>query len=218
MSRQLGLNSGDITDSLLGELIGRETSPLVFDVGANIGEFSAQCIKINKKTKIYAFEPQIEMIETIRNKLPKNALIFPIALSEKTGKMQMVRKFEGDRKAHASQIDEQVSFVIEKSTIDIMVENLAIQEIDLLKIDTEGHDFEVLKGAEQSLASNKIKCIVFEIMPRLLLQGHTPEDVETLLRRHNFTKFFRMTPHLGLLPLQSLDNSEFRTQNIVCIK
>ena len=218
MSRQLGLNSGDITNSLLGELIGRVSNPHVFDVGANIGEFSAQCIKINKGTKIYAFEPQIEMLEIIKSKLPRNALIFPLALSEKTGKMQMIRKFEGDRKAHASQVDEEVSFVIEKSTIDMIVENLAIQEIDLLKIDTEGHDFEVLKGAEQSLATNKIKCIVFEIMPRLLLQGHTPVDVESFLRRHNFTKFFRVTPHLGLLPLQNLDNSELRTQNILCIK
>ncbi|WP_236097190.1 FkbM family methyltransferase, partial [Dolichospermum planctonicum] len=52
--------------------------------------------------------------------------------------------------------------IISVKTIDDFLLSSKIDNIDLLKIDTEGYELQVLKGAEQSLKNNKIKLILAE--------------------------------------------------------
>jgi FkbM family methyltransferase len=217
-SRQIGINSGDITDKFLKENIGHLTNPVIFDVGANIGEFSYQCLHINSSTIIYAFEPQVELAKELQAKLPISSSIFSVALSDSVGKMEFSRRTLGDRKAHMREDHELLDLVVKKSTVDAFVTENSIKHIDLLKIDTEGHDFKVLLGAKNSLQTGKIGIVIFEIMPRLLVDGTSPKMIEDFLRSYGYNKFFRITPHLGLMPLASLLDSESRTQNIVCFR
>ena len=68
----------------------------------------------------------------------------------KNGQFNKLGKFE-TTKVHAS-------------TIDLFCKKKKIKEIDLLKIDTEGHEEYVLKGAEKLLKKNKIKIIYVEVL------------------------------------------------------
>lgn len=217
-SRQIGLNSADITKRFLKKTIAHLSEPVIFDIGANIGEFSASCVTANKASKIYAFEPQKELCNELKVKLPPTSEVFSLAFSNSEGFMEIARNKPGDRKAHMKQEFEISDLIAEKTTIDNFLVKHSIEKIDLLKIDTEGHDFNVLLGAQASLTAGKIGTVVFEIMPRILTTGTTPKMIESFLRESGYTHFFRITPHLGLMPLETFPENEIRTQNIVCIR
>jgi hypothetical protein len=56
-----------------------------------------------------------------------------------------------------------------------------LDHIDLLKIDTEGHDLAVLIGAEQALRDRKIRMIQFEFIPANIATGVTMHHFFTVL-------------------------------------
>ena len=65
-----------------------------------------------------------------------------------------------------------------------------LKKIDLLKIDTEGHEFFVLKGAQHSL--KKIRFIYFEHhYDDMLLKGYKFSDINKLLVKNNFIKIYK---------------------------
>ena len=217
-SRQLGFNSADVTDAFLHQQLKSKIAPVVFDVGANVGEFSLQCLNANSTARVFAFEPQAEVSDKIRENLGVHANLIPVAMSDSPGTMHMTRKSIGDRKAHSIQSYQSGNLVVKKSTIDIFISENSIEAVDILKIDTEGHDYKVMVGARDAITSGKIKTIVFEVMPRLFANESSPKMMEVFLRDAGYTNFYRITPHLGLMPLEKLSDGELRTQNIVCLR
>jgi FkbM family methyltransferase len=68
------------------------------------------------------------------------------------------------------------------------------RQVDLLKIDVEGAELLVLRGASQALASGKFKRIFVEITDKFLQRhGHTSDQL------YRFMKQFRYSPTVGLL-------------------
>ena len=64
------------------------------------------------------------------------------------------------------------------------------QKVDLLKIDTEGHELEVLKGLGKKI--QKVKYILIEFHNDLIYQKYNPKKIHKYLIRNNFslkTKF-----------------------------
>ena len=60
-----------------------------------------------------------------------------------------------------------------------------IKNIDLLKIDTEGHEFEVLLGAK-NLLKNDIKYILIEIHLSKIYKNYNKNSIERILKNNNF--------------------------------
>ena len=66
-----------------------------------------------------------------------------------------------------------------------------VKKIDILKIDTEGHDFEVIKGLGNYL--HKVKYIYFEHhFHNMLKKNYTLHDVNSFLSKNNFKKVFKL--------------------------
>jgi hypothetical protein len=61
-----------------------------------------------------------------------------------------------------------------------------ITQIDFLKIDTEGHELDVLQGSEKMLSEGRIKCIQFEYGGTYLDANITLEQVFNLLKKYNY--------------------------------
>ena len=70
-------------------------------------------------------------------------------------------------------------------TIDNFCKKNNIKKIDLLKIDTEGHEAEVLEGASKMLKKN-IKYILIEFHFSKLYKDYSVNKIEQILKKNNF--------------------------------
>ncbi len=75
---------------------------------------------------------------------------------------------------------------VEAITLDTCCERHNIAAIDLLKIDVEGAEYQVLRGAQRMLASQKIRCLTFEFGQTTFDMGNRPEDIERCLGGHGY--------------------------------
>ena len=72
-------------------------------------------------------------------------------------------------------------------SLEEYVNEKKIHKIDLIKIDTEGYEFEVLKGLKNKLSI--VKFLIFEHhYDDMLNKGYTFRDVNVLLKNYNFKK------------------------------
>jgi FkbM family methyltransferase len=137
------------------------SAKVVFDVGANIGEYSGEILKINSLIIIHAFEPGSAVFGELKKlKLVANNF----AMGNKSGKHLLYQ--EKERSTHNSFYsfnDNTLKPVeVEVQTIDEYCIKNNIKHIDFLKIDVEGFEYPVLIGAEKMLADRAVDYIQFE--------------------------------------------------------
>lgn len=136
-------------------------SQVVFDVGANDGKYSEYVLSVNPGIKVHAFEPVTQAFNSLKN-LPLTANNF--ALGDK--KERRIMHCSTDRSTHNSLYDssdtmgQKIEIPIE--TLDDYCFSKDVKHIDFLKIDVEGHEFFVLKGAQKMFKTSSIDFIQFE--------------------------------------------------------
>lgn len=145
---------------------------VVFDVGANLGNWTEEILKLNKNIDIHCFEPSISTFKKLNSKkFPKNVHLNNIALGAMNTKSEFyVYKDSPSLNSFYKRGGINTftkPFEIKKELVNIeTLENYCkknkIEMIDLVKIDVEGYEFEVLKGMGAMLKEGKIKRIQFE--------------------------------------------------------
>lgn len=145
----------------------------LLDVGANVGEFTLEILEAfqGQTFQLYAFEPSTRAWSQLKERVPvqPNIHIQHVALSNEQGTADLFFPKEGSALASLHQRDlshvnqsfgqkEQVSI----TTLDRFCHENAIEYIHLLKIDVEGHELAVLKGAKGMMDRNAIEVIQFE--------------------------------------------------------
>lgn len=187
----------------------------VVDVGANIGDFASYVISRNPSAVIYCVEPDSENFKNLSRRFEDkpNVHTFNFALGEfEASKVSLYATTSGSSQASLSKRSiglnpssfGHVSFV-DLKTLDQFNSDLEIETIDLVKIDVEGHEFEVLKGAEASI--KLIKAIQFEFGGTYLDSGYQFRDVFGFFQKHKFD-IFRLAPR-GYIPVnQYLEKDE----------
>lgn len=163
----------------------KESPEVVFDVGANRGQTIEKLSKIWPQAKIHSFEPNPEACEQIRQNIPvnKNINIYPMALGATPGQMTLHVLEHSPSSSLLSASPNWREYVqkqsyelkkevtVEVSTVDMMAAKLNINHIDLLKIDTQGFDLQVLRGAQGLLRRGAIGAIFCETMFAELYQS-----------------------------------------------
>jgi FkbM family methyltransferase len=148
--------------------------PLIFDVGANKGQTIELLRRAFRNPRIYSFEPARELAEGLRKKYSEVPVVVEqMALGEKEEVRSFIH-YENNELSSFLTLNQDVENPFretkvscrESITIDT-VESYAkrnnIRKIDLLKIDTQGFDFEVLRGAEDMLDGESIRAILVEL-------------------------------------------------------
>ena len=133
----------------------------IFDVGANIGQSALYYKSKYPSATVYCFEPIKESYEQLlKNLASKNKMLFfNIAFGDLSGKASMISKgtWSGNsllNEERESLVDPQNIEKVNISTVDEFCKANEIKHISYLKIDTEGGDLNVLKGAENCLSKN----------------------------------------------------------------
>jgi FkbM family methyltransferase len=153
-----------------------------FDVGANVGQTSSAALTTFPGATIFAFEPDktsfAQLSENVHN---SRFRAFNLALSNRLGE---ARFFDYGALATSNSLIEDSQYAtrakhpstvttVECETLDSFCPRLGISQIDVLKIDTEGHEMAVLQGASRMLATNRVRFIYVEFNTMLPKPGTT---------------------------------------------
>lgn len=173
---------------------------VVFDVGANVGIMSLNFAKKAVNGKTYAFEPTHYALQKLKRNLELNPDIalsievintFVSSEEKKTANIKAFSSWKIDKKIGEGQHPVHGGTAMSTEgvptiTIDEFVENRQIDKLDFIKIDTDGHEFDVLSGAKKSIASLKPQ-IIFELGQYVMKdRGISFMDYESFFKKLNY--------------------------------
>ena len=143
--------------------LGLKNNLMIFDVGAHKGQTSLHFCKLFPQSFIHAFEPSPYLFAEIEKNLSKrkNIRCHNFALGE-TNEKAFLTKPNSDLCGQVIKAQEKNSTSISVRRLDGFCQVENISAIDLLKIDVEGNELSVLKGASGMIERNAIKVILLE--------------------------------------------------------
>jgi FkbM family methyltransferase len=153
-------------------------TPVIFDVGGNIGQSIQQFRSHFKNPQIHSFEPG----EDTFRQLTENTRGLP--------DVHLVNSGMGSRRETKTFVENEISGMssffepgedawgsvkgrrtLQLDTVDDYCNRKGIGHIDILKSDTQGYDLEVLRGASQMLKDKRINLIYLEVIFDNMYQG-----------------------------------------------
>lgn len=173
-----------------------KTTDLFIDVGAHYGFFSLLVGRSNPGCKIVAFEPTPENFEILTRNLKHNNIANVEAINQAVSNKASHAQF------NISTASDNCSFVQHPATpvlrqIDVQTTSLSDllsrnkNARTLIKIDTDGHDLQVLEGCEEILRERDNVQLVLELNPQCCyLAGSTPEAILNKLRSLGYDCYF----------------------------
>lgn len=200
-------------------------SPVFFDVGANIGKYALMLRDAFPEAKVYAFEPNINAFKILQDNLGSKVECLNIGLGadQKTGKLFTYSGAPSSSHTSAfrdmftlfHKTDDLTTVDFQMTTVDSFCKEKGVAAIDLLKIDTEGCELQVLRGAHEMLTGGRIKVVQFEFGECNVFSRVFLRDFYEVLDGFNI---FRLDSD-RLIPLQVYEptNEIFRFQNIIAI-
>lgn len=167
---------------------------LVLDVGGNIGEFAEAACRAWPDAKVVSFEPIPGAAAASRERSRGRWTVHEVGISEHADTMTLwfcmnqhtasTMQAPGTaRKLHFGIDDKHEAVQVEVKPLDYYLSELEGRERVLVKVDVEGHERQVLRGARRVLA--KATTVIVEVQqdPSIFLGSPSPHDVDAELRR-----------------------------------
>jgi len=187
-----------IFDLAVSECAWRLLSPgdHVIDAGANIGYMTMLfAARIGERGLVHAFEPHPRVLNRLQRNVNRisghpgagRAIVHPCALGDSSGNAELIETgyfsiSEGTAKIATTETaaDKIESHSVQVETLDELFTN---EEFALLKIDVEGFELNVLRGAPNLLSSHRVRHVIYE--------DHTlgQSGLAELLSGHGYTVF-----------------------------
>jgi len=153
----------------------------VFDIGANVGIFSVlMSVALRQSGNVWAFEPEPTNVKRLKLNIELNGVenvrIFSCALGEKDAHKMLQMSHDP---AYPSLVKVEPGFsdgtdiLVQMRTLDAVWDDGGKPHISFIKMDVEGSELQVLKGASIFLK---------ECRPTMLIEANTPEQLESLTK------------------------------------
>lgn len=185
-----------------------------FDIGANRGEYTKMLRQYAPEAVITSFEPNPESARYIRE--DHKTKLEVVAVGDRVGYVVINFNIADDTQSSSYRKNENtVVTKVSQTSIDAHLKLHKIKHVDFIKIDTEGHELAVIKGAKESLQKQRIDLIQFEY-------GGTYKDARTTLKSiYKLLSKNYIICHImpqGILPLLFEDSLEtYRYSNWLAI-
>ena len=203
---------------------------IVFDVGANVGDWSLQAHKFLKNSpeaKVYAWEPFPATAEKLRARLGPWAEVVTAAASDQDGTAEIwISPCNSTLNSLHQRDSLQASYgiaparekvTITTRTLDSFCREKNIEHIDFLKIDVEGHEVAVLRGFRESLAAGRAKLIQMEYGGAWIDSRSLLRDVYRLFENTPYTMHKLFPGELRPMPEYRVEEENFRLKHFVAI-
>ena len=190
----------------------------VVEVGSNFGSITIPLAKAVPNGHVHAFEPQIQVAELLRKNLFQNGLVnvaaHAVALSDEDGSMAMAMidwdkplLNSGDAELLEPNVDHDNHFRVRTQRLDDVKE---FDSLALIKVDVEGHELSVLKGAQETIRRCK---------PILYVENDRPEKSRDLLAFILNDLGYRAWWHFPDLynARELIDGGDFVSHNVLCV-
>lgn len=159
----------------LSFLLEGKREPIVFDVGANDGETTQDFLRVFPAARVVAFEPYAKCCAELEEKFRgrPNVRVQNVALGAARGS-SLLHLYSGNRMNSLLALDEDPANPMRQGftatgTAEVRLEALdafcadhGFTYVDVLKIDTQGYDLQVLKGAAKLLQARRIRTVLLE--------------------------------------------------------
>ena len=211
---------------VLKKNLGEIKRPVIFDVGANVGKYSMMLAKEYPDAHIFAFEPNENAFKQLKTNLGNMVTCINVGMGSEEKVEKIFTYADNLTSSHASMYkevfrtfhkrDDLVEIDFQITTLDLFCERRKVTGIDFLKIDAEGNELNILKGASGMISDGRIKMIQFEfgecdVFSRVFLQ-----DFYAMLSDFNI---YRLDSEC-LIPLFKYisTNEIFRFQNFFAVR
>jgi len=164
----------------------------ILDIGANIGYYVLIEAKSKKAGKVLAVEPDPWNFKLLKRQIEINDLydeveLYDVAIGDKVGKIKFACGARGNNSRVAYTSEEGIE--VEITTVDKLIQN---RQISLLRFDTEGYEYFIIKGAKETLENNDRLKIFMEVHPHYIKKyGGNIEEMWKILADNDFKiKYF----------------------------
>lgn len=139
---------------------------IIIDAGANVGFFSRLCVGINNQVKLIAIEPESDNFRILKENLTEtNAICLNNGVWNREAKLKVYRRETGEWGFIVKETEDE-NYDIDAISIPKLIKKYALDEIDILKIDIEGSEYEVFdENAE--IWIKRVKLLLIELHDRI---------------------------------------------------
>jgi FkbM family methyltransferase len=190
------VNGSDLARDLGVILAGHH--PLCFDVGANKGQTIQLLRSCLRQPVIHAFEPTPELSDALqRQHFCSGVSIHSMALGSSRSTMRLRTYAMNELNSLLTltpgesnpfgQVAATGEVEVKVTTIDEFCAEHNLEKIDLLKIDTQGFDLEVIKGADRTIGAGRVRHVLVELnFIDLYVRQCSPWEVQNVLSEAGF--------------------------------
>ena len=162
------------------------------DVGANVGTWCGRAARMF--AEVHAFEPLASLAAALRRAVPANVTVHELALSDRDGRGRFaVPIYRGQALTTRASLERDANEGTDGEAIyEVMLarlDGLALHDVDVIKIDVEGHEAAVVAGARQTIERERPTLIV-EIEERHH-PGRSEQTIEELVSQGYFCCYLR---------------------------
>ena len=214
------------------KLLSKHNPQLCIDVGANRGDYSEALLHLTD-SKIIAFEllPRtFEILAKLQTRFPNRFIALNKGVGDKNAELDLHFGDEDSTLASFSKEVQQIDYVGQNNKKAIKMEVITLDsffkesnypgslQIDLLKIDTEGFEYEVLIGAKETTENRKPKFIQMEYNWHQLFKGQSLYMLASLLPNYST---YQLLPHgsgLSQIDVKRPESNIYHYSNFVFVR
>ncbi len=191
--------------------------PLILDIGANRGQSIHFFRQLFADAIVHSFEPNIRLFKKMQQwfENEKDIFLYNKGVSNKNGQLTFYENVldetssfeptnpDSDYLKKKSRVllvkpgnINKAKYEVAVTTLDEFVAVNNIQTIDILKVDVEGHEWEVLQGASETLSAKKVRLLQLEEHADDQYQNEG-KNTRNLLRQLGYVELHRIKHGFG---------------------
>lgn len=189
------------------------------DAGANIGAYTLNIGKLLTKGEVFSFEPNPRALVYLKENIKINKLnninVVEMGLSDKDEIVALYTPSLTTASINKNQASSEKE-VIQLTTLDAYCSKHNISNVDVLKIDTEGHEMKCLTGANDIIKQTKKMILVVEIDDNCERAGYSREELFDFIIHLGFKAYKPRGAPFGLKQIDCIPH--LHNDNIIFLK